>query len=88
MVNNKMCIGVAGNDMMCRIGPDAYEAALEQPGCREMDFTGKPMKGYVFVAEEAIRSTRELQHWVTLCLAFNKQAKASKKKIKTSYPKP
>src|SRR6478735_12404360 len=48
MVNDKMCIGVANDDMMCRIGADNYEAALEMPGCREMTFTGKPMIGYVF----------------------------------------
>ena len=82
MVNDKMCVGVVGDEMMCRIGPDAYEAALEKPGCREMDFAGKPMEGYVFVAEEATRSKKELQYWIDLCLAYNVHAKAAKKKAK------
>ena len=80
MVNGKMCVGVIGNEMMCRVGPEAYEAALEIPGCREMDFAAKPMKGYVYVSEEATRSKKELQYWVDLCLAFNVHAKPAKKK--------
>jgi len=65
---------------VCRIGPDAYEKALERPGCREMDFAGKPMKAYVFVSEEGLRKKKDLDLWIDLCLAFNKTAKASKKK--------
>jgi len=83
MVNDKMCVGVVGDEMMCRIGAEAYEAALEKPGCREMVFTGKPMKGYVFVSAEAVRSKKELMYWINLCVAFNVHAKASKKKRKT-----
>ena len=80
MVNDKMCIGVAGDEMMCRIGEDAYEAALMKPGCREMVFTGKPMKGYVFVSDEGMRTKKDFNYWIDLCLAFNPKAKASKKK--------
>ena len=79
MVNDKMCIGVIGENMMCRIGPDAYEAALEREGCREMDFAKRPMKGYVYVSEEGLRTKKDFDYWVNLCLAFNKEAKASKK---------
>lgn len=80
MVDGKMCIGIAGDEMMCRIGPDRYEESLERNGCREMVFTGKPMKGYVFVSEEGMKTKKEFQHWIDLCLHFNKQVKASKKK--------
>ncbi|GEP95861.1 TfoX/Sxy family protein [Chitinophaga cymbidii] len=45
MVNDKMCVGVAGDEMMCRIGEEQYEQVLERNGCREMVFTGRPMKG-------------------------------------------
>eukprot|EP01030_Chromulinospumella_sphaerica_P009988 gene9988-9793_t len=48
MLNGKMCVGVVGDEMMCRIDPDVYASALERKGCREMVFTGKPMKGYVY----------------------------------------
>lgn len=80
MVNEKMCIGVVGDEMMCRIGEEYYENALEKPGCREMVFTGKPMKGYVYVGEEGIKSARDFNYWIQLCLDYNPLAKSSKKK--------
>jgi len=80
MVNEKMCVGIVGDELMCRIGPEAQTAALAQPYCREMDFAGKPMEGYVYVALEGLARREQLQHWVNLCLAFNPKAKASKKK--------
>lgn len=80
MVNGKMCVGIVEDEMMCRIGPEEYEAALERKGCREMIFTGKPMKGYVYVNEDGFKSRKDFDHWIGLCLAFNKHAKAAKKK--------
>ncbi|HYG49501.1 MAG TPA: TfoX/Sxy family protein [Flavobacteriales bacterium] len=82
MVDGKMCMGVVKEEMMCRIDPDIYEEALEKKGCREMVFTGKPMKGYVFISDEGMKSKKELRYWVDLCLEFNKKAKASKKPAK------
>ena len=82
MVNDKMCVGVVKDEMMCRIDPDVYETALEKNGCRPMDFTGKPMKGWVFVSEEGIKSKKDFDYWINLALEFNKKAKASKKKKK------
>jgi TfoX/Sxy family transcriptional regulator of competence genes len=79
MVNGKMCVGVLGNELMARIDPLAYEEALNRTGCREMDFTGKSMVGFVFVGPEGIRRTKDLGRWVRLALDFNKKAKASKK---------
>jgi len=79
MVNGKMCIGVEKDKLMCRIDPLLYDEALEKDGCREMDFTGKPMKGYVYVEEEGFKKSKDLKYWVGLCLDFNKKAKKSKK---------
>jgi TfoX/Sxy family transcriptional regulator of competence genes len=80
MLNGKMCVGVVKDEMMCRIGPERYNEALERNGCREMKFTGKAMKGYVFVSEDAMRTKKEFDYWIGLCVDFNKSAKASKKK--------
>ncbi len=82
MVDDKMCVGIVKNTLMARIGPDAYEAALEKEGVSEMNFTGRAMKGYVFIQPEAVDREEELIHWVDLCLAFNPLAKSSKKKKK------
>lgn len=84
MVNGKMCIGVVKDEMMCRINPAMDEIVLEKKGCRIMDFTGKPMKGYVFISEEGMKTKKAFDYWVNLCLEFNSLAKASKKKSKRS----
>jgi TfoX/Sxy family transcriptional regulator of competence genes len=83
MVNGKMCISAGNDEMMCRIDPDTFEAALEKPGCRPMVHGGRIMKGFVFVNEESIRSKKEFDYWIGLALDFNKRAKASAKKKDT-----
>lgn len=80
MVNGKMCVGVVKDEMMCRINPDMDETVLEMNGCRIMDFTGKKMKGYIFVNEDGIKAKKDFDYFVKLSLDFNEQAKASKKK--------
>jgi TfoX/Sxy family transcriptional regulator of competence genes len=82
MVDDKMCVGIVKENLMARIGPDAYEAALEKEGCNEMNFTGRPMKGYVFVEPHVIDLEEDLEYWVQLSLDFNPLAKSSKKKKK------
>jgi TfoX/Sxy family transcriptional regulator of competence genes len=84
MVNGKMCMGVVKEEMMCRIDPAREEEALDKKGCRPMDFTGRPMKGYVYVAEEGMRSKKDFDYWIGLCLGFNADAKATKKKKRNS----
>jgi TfoX/Sxy family transcriptional regulator of competence genes len=79
MVNGKMCVGVVKDEIMARIDPEVYENALKQKGCHEMRFTGKPMKGFVFVKLEGIENKKDLIYWIELALAFNKKAKVSKK---------
>jgi len=80
MVKGKMCMGVDHDKLMARIGPDFYEKALKKKGCREMDFTGRPMKGYVFIDPIDIDMDRDLEFWIQACLDFNPKAKSSKKK--------
>jgi len=80
MVNDKMCVGILNDDLMVRIDPDIYEKALEKRGCREMDFTGRPMKGFMFVDHEGTRNKKDLEYWIKRALDFNKRAKSSKKK--------
>jgi TfoX/Sxy family transcriptional regulator of competence genes len=80
MVNDKMCVGVIKDEMMARIDPDVYDEALEKHGCRPMDFTKKPMKGWVFISPEGIDKVKDLEYWIRLALDFNQKAKPSKKK--------
>jgi len=83
MVNDKMCLGVT-DKLMVRLDPAVESESLKLRGCRPMDFTGRPMKGYVFVHPEGIETETQLRHWVNLALEFNPRAKASKKRAKRS----
>ena len=73
MIRGKMCVGVVKNELMARVGPKHYEEALAKPGCREMDFTGRPMKGYVFVSSDGIDAEKDLEYYISLSLAFNEE---------------
>lgn len=88
MVEDKMCCGVMYNKkkamdlLMARIGEDAYPDAVKREGALPMDFTGRPMKGYLFVTPDGFDADEDLEYWLGLCLAFNPHAKASKKRKK------
>lgn len=80
LVDEKMCVGIVKNQMMARINPEIQAEALKKKGCREMDFTGRPMKGFVFVEPEGVDFDEELDEWIQLCIDYNPIAKSSKKK--------
>jgi TfoX/Sxy family transcriptional regulator of competence genes len=77
MVNGKMCVGIAGTQLMVRLDPAIYEESLRKPGCVPMDFTGRPMRGFVFVNPEGTSSSKSLELWIDVALEFNPRAKAS-----------
>ncbi len=76
MVNGNMSCGVVGEDLMVRVGPEAYESALAEPDAREMDFTGRPMKGMIYVTADGIRTAKRLAFWVQKGLKFAKSLPA------------
>lgn len=80
MYRGKMCVGIIKDELMCRIDPDLHEEAILKKGCRTMDFTKRPMKGYVMIDEEGMKTKRNFDYWIDLALAFNKKAKSSKSK--------
>ena len=80
MVNDKMCVGVESERLMVRLNPDKMDEALQKEGCHPMDFTGKVMKGYVFVDIDVLNTNKKLGYWMSLALEYNTIAKASKKK--------
>ncbi|MGB5419841.1 TfoX/Sxy family protein [Algibacter sp.] len=87
-VDNKMLCGIhidknyGDSLLMARIGLNAYEKELNKAECLPMDFTGRPMKGYIFVTPDGFDNDVDLSYWLDLCLAFNPSAKASKPKNK------
>jgi TfoX/Sxy family transcriptional regulator of competence genes len=70
MLQGNMCCGVASEKLMIRVGPDRYDDALKQPGAAPMDFTGKPLRGFVFVAPEACTCDEDLVAWVERAKQF------------------
>lgn len=78
MVNDKMCAGVVNEMLMARIDPAIYAEALTRKGCREMDLTGRPLKGFVFVEADGLDDEEDLLAWIQLCLDFNPKARSSK----------
>ena len=78
MVNNKMCVGVdidksTGLDrLMVRVGKASYDQLIFQKGSREMDFTGKVMRGFLFINPTGFDHENDLDFWITKALEFNK----------------
>jgi hypothetical protein len=66
-----MCCGVIGDELMVRVGKDLNDEALSRPHARPMDFTGKPMAGFIYGGAEGLTSDSELTEWVDLGLQFN-----------------
>ena len=64
MVRGNMACGVEKERLMVRVGPDAFDDALGQPHARPMDFTGRPMKGFVFVEPAGLKKDKDLKAWV------------------------
>ena len=64
MTNGHMCFGIVGDDLMVRVGPERWEQSLARPFTREMDFTGRSMRGMVYVSSQGLGEERDLQQWV------------------------
>lgn len=70
MLHGHMFVGVQDDTLMARVGPARYAEALAMPHVRQMDFTGRPLTGYVYVGAEALQSDSQLAHWVDGCAGF------------------
>lgn len=88
MMDGKMLCGIHFDKkketdlLMARVGDINYETAIQKPNALPMDFTGRPMKGYVFITPEGFDLDADLEYWLDLCIAFNPLAKSSKKRSK------
>lgn len=80
MVRDRMCVGIVKQLLMVRFDPELHEQMLARPGAGPMDFTGKPMRGYVFVRSDALQADSALAYWIDVALAFNPSAKRSAKR--------
>ena len=70
MVKGNMAAGILGDRLMVRVGAEAYDEALSEPHCGPMDFTGRPMRGFVVVEAEGVASEAGLEEWVGRGVGF------------------
>ena len=76
MLRGKMCCGIVNDQLMVRVGAEAYEKTLALPHVRPMDFTGKPMRGFVYVGPEGTKTVAAARKWIALGAAAPKPAKS------------
>jgi hypothetical protein len=88
MVAGSMACGIVGNDLMARVGPDRYDEALARPHARLMDFTGRPLRGFVLVGAAGIQTAAALTKWVEETVAFATSPEQRKKKAKSGTHAP
>lgn len=82
MYNDKMCVGIFKDQLMCRVDAAMHAALVEKQGCKTMVFGGRSMIGYILIDETGMRTKQEFDFWINLTLEFNKYSKQAKKKIK------
>ena len=80
LVNGKMCVNVSGDDLMCRYDPELEPEVSQKKGFEPMIMKGRQFRGFCYVDKTGYRSKANFDFWMDLSLAFNKRAKASKKK--------
>jgi uncharacterized protein (TIGR02453 family) len=88
MVGGHMCVGVQNGELMARVGPESADKALKRPGVRPMDFTGRALKGMIYVEAPALRTAAGLRRWVNLGVEFVSQLPAKKPKTTATNPAP
>jgi len=70
LLKGHMCAGITGSTLMLRVGPERYADALARPHAREMDFTGRPLKGMIYVDPPGVASAAALARWLQMAVAF------------------
>ena len=79
MINDKMCVCVSGENLMCRFDPVLQYELSEKMGFQPMVMKGREYKGYCYVSPEGIKTKKNFEFWLKVCLDFNKRAKSSKR---------
>jgi TfoX/Sxy family transcriptional regulator of competence genes len=86
LMRGHMTVGIVKDELMVRVGPQSYAHALSEPHARAMDFTGRPMKGLVFVSPEGIESDADLERWVERGFGYAASLPAKEPRSKAMPP--
>lgn len=82
LLGGRMCCGILGDDLMVRVGPERYAAALTRPHVRPMDFTGKPLSGFVYVGSTGVKTGAALAKWLREATEYAASLPAGKGALK------
>lgn len=82
-IRRNMCVGIVNDDLMVRFDASQHDALLAEPGAREMDFTSRPMKGFLFVGADATKTAAQLRRWVRRARAYVEPMPPKKKRART-----
>lgn len=70
LLQGKMVCGILKDDLVVRIDPNETDELLDKPHVRPMDFTGRPMKGFLYISPGALNTDRELENWIELSVDY------------------
>ena len=87
MSQGKMFAGILNEDLVVRVGPEGNGTALKEPHTRPMDFTGRPMKGYIYVSPDGVKTPAHLRKWLMRGLSFVASLPPTKRKAASRTPK-
>jgi hypothetical protein len=79
MVNNKMCVSVSNDNLMCRFDPSLHDGLTQRTGFQPMIMKGREYKGYCYVSNDGYKTKKDFEYWLNLCLNFNDKARRKKK---------
>ena len=86
MMRGHMTVGIVKDELMVRVGPETYPQILREPHARAMDFTGRPMKGFVFVSPQGLDSDADLERWVERGLGYAASLPTKEPRVKAMPP--
>ena len=86
LYKTKMCSGIVKDELMVRVIESRYEEAFSHPYCREMDFTGRPLKGFVYVSPDGFRKDNDLSYWLDMGIEYVESLPRVKLKKKVDNP--
>src|SRR5687768_10314701 len=86
LMRGHMTVGIVKDELMVRVGPESYDRVLSEPHARAMDFTGRPMKGLVFVSPEGVDSDTDLERWVERGVGYAASLPAKTPRLKAMPP--
>jgi len=82
MLKDKMMCGIVKDDLMVRVLDDMFDELLKKPHSREMDFTGRPMRGFLYVSPDGIKTDKQLNYWLDVGIEYVLMSPPKKKRTK------